>query len=89
MLESGRDKISTPQEFESSLDVCNELELDGLVICGGDDSNTNAAALAEYFKAHNSKCCVRSVLTVRSFANVRTGYWCPEDHRWRFEKRVY
>jgi len=34
MLEAGRDKIQTPQEFESSLDVCTQLELDGLVICG-------------------------------------------------------
>jgi len=34
--------------------VCEELQLDGLVVIGGDDSNTNACLLAEYFKKNNS-----------------------------------
>lgn len=36
------------------IQVCKKLQLDGLVVIGGDDSNTNAAILAEYFKAHGS-----------------------------------
>ena len=49
---SGRDKIETPEQLASSADVLQRLELDGLVIVGGDDSNTNAAVLAEYCKTH-------------------------------------
>ena len=35
-----------------------KLDLDGLAVVGGDDSNTNACLLAEYFAKHNSKCSV-------------------------------
>ena len=49
MIRSGRDKIEKPEEFESSLKFCSDLKLDGLVVIGGDDSNTNACLLAEYF----------------------------------------
>jgi 6-phosphofructokinase len=42
--------------------VCDELlQLDGLVVVGGDDSNTNAAYLAEYFAQHNSRVRVLGV----------------------------
>ena len=58
MIRSGWDKIEKPEEFESSLRNCNNLDLDGLVVIGGDDSNTNACLLAEYFKKNGSKCCV-------------------------------
>jgi 6-phosphofructokinase len=34
------------------------MDLDGLAVIGGDDSNTNACLLAEYFAKHNSKCAV-------------------------------
>ncbi len=49
MIRSGRDKIESEEHKESSLKHCESLKLDGLVIIGGDDSNTNAAILAEYF----------------------------------------
>lgn len=52
MLGSGRDKIESEEHLEASLQTCNFLNLHGLVIVGGDDSNTNAAILAEYFAAH-------------------------------------
>ena len=51
MIGSGRDKIKGEDQFAASAKVCNELELDGLIIIGGDDSNTNAALLAEYFQS--------------------------------------
>ena len=41
-----------------------ELDLDGLVVCGGDDSNTNAAVLAETFAAKGEVlCCVHTMLS--------------------------
>lgn len=61
LLGSGRTKIETPEQFLSCLKVCQDLKLDGLVIIGGDDSNTNAALLAEYFL---SKQCATRVVGV-------------------------
>ncbi len=49
LIGSGRDKIETDEDREASRKTCEELGLDGLVIVGGDDSNTNAAVLAEHF----------------------------------------
>jgi diphosphate-dependent phosphofructokinase len=53
LIGSGRDKIESEQHLIASLTTANQLNLDGLVIIGGDDSNTNAAILAEYFLEHN------------------------------------
>lgn len=61
MIGSGRDKIESKEDLQKSLEVCKELKLDGLIVIGGDDSNTNAAVLAEYFKAHDLKTCVIGV----------------------------
>ncbi len=49
LIGSGRSKIETDEQFTTSLNTVRSLKLDGLVIIGGDDSNTNAALLAEYF----------------------------------------
>jgi pyrophosphate--fructose-6-phosphate 1-phosphotransferase len=54
MIGSGRTKIETEEQFAASLAAVQKMKLDGLVIIGGDDSNTNAAVLAEYFS--KSKC---------------------------------
>lgn len=58
MIGSGRDKIHSEAQFAASLRHCEALQLDGLVVIGGDDSNTNACLLAEYFKQKKSsvKC---------------------------------
>lgn len=61
MIGSGRTKIETPEQFDAAEKVCREWDLDGLVIIGGDDSNTNAALLAEHFKAKKLKTCVVGV----------------------------
>jgi pyrophosphate--fructose-6-phosphate 1-phosphotransferase len=50
MLGTGRDKIDTPEKMEHCRQTCKDLELSGLVVVGGDDSNTNAAFLAENLK---------------------------------------
>ncbi len=47
MLGTGRDKIDTPEKMEQCRQTCAALGLSGLVVVGGDDSNTNAAFLAE------------------------------------------
>lgn len=49
LIGSGRTKIETLDQLASSLKTVQEHALDGLVIIGGDDSNTNAAILTEYF----------------------------------------
>ncbi|GJN29150.1 hypothetical protein PR202_gb17347 [Eleusine coracana subsp. coracana] len=55
MICSGRDKIETPEQFKQAEDTANKLVLDGLVVIGGDDSNTNACLLGEYFRSKNMK----------------------------------
>jgi len=55
MIMSGRDKIEKPAHLEACVTNFAQMNLDGLVIIGGDDSNTNAAVLAEYLKAQGSR----------------------------------
>ncbi len=47
MIKTGRTKIDTREKMELSRETCRKLNLDALVIVGGDDSNTNAAFLAQ------------------------------------------
>ena len=54
IIGSGRTKLETEEQFKSSLEVCKKLNLSAVVIIGGDDSNTNAALLAEWFVANNA-----------------------------------
>lgn len=61
MLGTGRTKIETEEQFEKSLKTALAHGLNGLIIVGGDDSNTNAAHLAEYFLAHNASISVVGV----------------------------
>jgi len=49
IIGSGRDKLETEEQFEKSLETCRKYDISGVVIIGGDDSNTNGAVLAEYF----------------------------------------
>jgi len=51
IIGSGRTKLEKPEQFEKGLEIITELNISALVIIGGDDSNTNAAVLAEYYKA--------------------------------------
>lgn len=55
MIMSGRDKIEKPEDLAACKKNFEEMDLDGLVVIGGDDSNTNAAMLAEYLCAQGSK----------------------------------
>jgi pyrophosphate--fructose-6-phosphate 1-phosphotransferase len=58
LIGSGRTKIETAEQFAAALEAAQARELDGIVIIGGDDSNTNAAFLAEYFLQQGSKTAV-------------------------------
>ena len=54
IIGSGRGKITTNDQFKAVASVCKEYSINGIVIIGGDDSNTNAAHLAEYFMRDDS-----------------------------------
>ena len=53
IIGSGRDKLETVEQFETVAAVCKKRGVNAIVIIGGDDSNTNAAVLAEYFASKN------------------------------------
>ena len=53
MIGSGRTKLEQVEQFESGIKILRELGIKALVIIGGDDSNTNACVLAEYYAAKN------------------------------------
>lgn len=54
IIGSGRTKLETEEQFAVVASVCKKHGINAIVIIGGDDSNTNAAVLAEYFAAHNT-----------------------------------
>ena len=53
MIGSGRTKLEEESQFESGIKIIRELGIKAIVIIGGDDSNTNACVLAEYYAAKN------------------------------------
>ncbi|MDD7318124.1 MAG: diphosphate--fructose-6-phosphate 1-phosphotransferase [Prevotella sp.] len=53
MIGSGRTKLDKEEQFEKGYEIIRELDIKALVIVGGDDSNTNACILAEYYAAKN------------------------------------
>ena len=53
MIGSGRTKLEEVEQFEKGMEIIRELGLNAIVIIGGDDSNTNACVLAEYYAAKN------------------------------------
>lgn len=53
MIGSGRTKLEEVGQFEKGIEILRELDIKAVVIIGGDDSNTNACVLAEYYAAKN------------------------------------
>ncbi len=51
IIGSGRTKLEQKEQFDKGLEILKQLDIKALVIIGGDDSNTNACVLAEYYKA--------------------------------------
>lgn len=54
IIGSGRTKLETQEQFAVAAEVCKKHGITAIVIIGGDDSNTNAAVLAEFFAANNT-----------------------------------
>ena len=54
IIGSGRTKLETEEQFEKTLQNCRALNINAIVIIGGDDSNTNACMLAQWLKAKNA-----------------------------------
>ncbi|MEY8381130.1 diphosphate--fructose-6-phosphate 1-phosphotransferase [Ileibacterium valens] len=54
IIGSGRTKLETEEQFKVAAEVAKKHGINAIVIIGGDDSNTNAAVLAEYFAANNA-----------------------------------
>ena len=54
IIGSGRTKLETEEQFKIATEVCKKHGITAIVIIGGDDSNTNAAVLAEYFAANKT-----------------------------------
>lgn len=54
IIGSGRTKLEKKEQFDKGLEILKELGIKALVIIGGDDSNTNACVLAEYYKSINA-----------------------------------
>lgn len=53
MIGSGRTKLEKVEQFEKGYEIIKQLDIKAIVIIGGDDSNTNACVLAEYYAAKN------------------------------------
>ncbi|MBN2780943.1 MAG: diphosphate--fructose-6-phosphate 1-phosphotransferase [Candidatus Marinimicrobia bacterium] len=61
MIGSGRTKLEKTEQYEAALTHCKALDIRALVVIGGDDSNTNAAVLAEFFKERKAGITVVGV----------------------------
>ena len=61
MIGSGRTKLEEESQFDKGLEICKKLNIKAIVIIGGDDSNTNACVLAEYYLKNNSGVLVIGV----------------------------
>ena len=76
-LGTDRTKIKSPEQFEKVKQMVVKNRLDGLVIVGGDDSNTNAAFIAEYLETEGIDCSVIGIPRRRSMVIWRQGSICP------------
>jgi pyrophosphate--fructose-6-phosphate 1-phosphotransferase len=54
IIGSGRTKLEETTQFDKGVEICNQLGIKAIVIIGGDDSNTNACVLAEYYLTKNT-----------------------------------
>lgn len=54
IIGSGRTKLEETEQYDKGTEICKKLGINAIVIIGGDDSNTNACVLAEYYKQNNA-----------------------------------
>ncbi len=81
MLGTDRTKIKSPEQFAKVKETVLNNKLDGLIVIGGDDSNTNAAFIAEYLEREGVKCSVIGIpktidgdLAVGKYLPISFGY---------------
>ncbi|CAA3004064.1 pyrophosphate--fructose 6-phosphate 1-phosphotransferase subunit beta [Olea europaea subsp. europaea] len=76
---SGRDKIQTPEQIKQAEETALKLDLDGLVVISGDDSNTNACLLVEKFRSKILKTrvigCPKTIDGDLKCKEVPTSFW--------------
>ncbi len=85
-LGSDRTKIKSDEQFASVRKTCRDHRLDGIVIVGGDDSNTNAAVLAEYLAADGVKV-IGVPKTIDG--DLQLGSWLPISFGFDTATRIY
>ncbi|MBQ4106439.1 MAG: diphosphate--fructose-6-phosphate 1-phosphotransferase [Lentisphaeria bacterium] len=87
MIGSGRTKLETEEQFETALKNCRELNINALVIIGGDDSNTNACLLAEYYKKNN--CGIQVIGCPKTIDGDLKNEWIETSFGFDTACRVY
>ena len=87
MIGSGRTKLETVEQFEAALKHCRALGITALVIVGGDDSNTNACLLAEYYKKNN--CGIQVIGCPKTIDGDLKNEWIETSFGFDTACRVY
>ena len=87
MIASGRTKLETEEQFQAALAHCRALGITALVIIGGDDSNTNACLLAEYYKKNN--CGIQVIGCPKTIDGDLKNEWIEASFGFDTACRVY
>ena len=87
MIASGRTKLETEEQFQAALANCRALGITALVIIGGDDSNTNACLLAEYYKKNN--CGIQVIGCPKTIDGDLKNEWIETSFGFDTACRVY
>ena len=87
LLGTGRTKLESAEDFATCARVFAQHDFDAFVIIGGDDSNTNAAFLAEYLRGAGSKTCVIGV--PKTIDSDLRGPWTETSFGFDTAVRVY
>ena len=87
MIASGRTKLETEEQFQAALANCRERNITALVIIGGDDSNTNACLLAEYYKKNN--CGIQVIGCPKTIDGDLKNEWIETSFGFDTACRVY
>ena len=87
MIASGRTKLETEEQFQAALAHCRALGITALVIIGGDDSNTNACLLAEYYKKNN--CGIQVIGCPKTIDGALKNEWIEASFGFDTACRVY
>jgi len=87
MIASGPTKLETEEQFQAALAHCRALGITALVIIGGDDSNTNACLLAEYYKKNN--CGIQVIGCPKTIDGDLKNEWIEASFGFDTACRVY